>query len=378
MFGIIFSVIGFLIIFIIFAPVKLILKFIKTTIKVKYKRQLQSYRAEGAAMQIRHQELFKMGYETEVKNERRRFKFKIMVTRMKVQILLALLTFIKWVLVFLQWFFGLFTAIIGFLVTGAVIASVIAMLIGYVSLEQATMSSGEFAEEEESGGSSNTSGGTTNNSLAALAVEIFRDMAKYEMGDANSGKVAGSLGDGAGKNYGKYSFTQKYEIAPADGGGFVPWLKKHYPDLGKELTAAPASAEFDAQWQALGAKKDKEFTEAQALYVLLKLEGVVKMVKDSTGVDLNNGQYTTGVWSILASMYNQRPAWISPEIWVPYLSKNPKASSEDIIRNTAGYLKVNYGGNYAQSIRNRYAEQEKNALNMKDKIKVDFSKWKEA
>lgn len=368
--GIVFTFITQVFIILIITPIKLLVRLLQTINKTGYRLTINKQKKEAQILQIRHNELYHMGYDKEAKQELKKFKLKLQVSKslykvrqILISVTLVILNVIQWALATFSVFFGL---AIGLLMTTALVTSVI--IPSYISLTS-TQDSSENTEvptkqEEKEDKPIQT------NSTAALAVKVFEDMAKEEMGDQNSGHVSVPLNDGAGKNYGKYSFTQLYEIAPPNGNGFIPWLKKNYPDLAKDLTAVPASVEFDAQWRALGAKKDKEFTEAQAMYLLGKVRTYADLLKKETGVDINNGEYTLGVWSIFVSMMNQRPAWREP-YWSSYLRSNPNATSTEIIQNTAGKLKVQYNGVYADSIRNRYARQEKKALTMTELVQFD-------
>lgn len=370
MLGIVFTIITQVALIIFILPLKFLLRTAKQLNALDYKRRRKKTTEEEVALAIRAEELIKMGYEIEARRELKHQRLKVRVQKtlftirkLAVNLALYAVTGLHWLLATFSIFFGMMIAL---LMTAALVTSVI--LPAYVQLTAGVQAPKVVAKEQtETKGKEEEKTTTSNSSKGALAVQVFKDMAVEEMGNQNSGHVSAPLADGAGKNYGKYSFTQVYEIAPAGGGGFIPWLKKNFPDLAKKLNATPASAEFDAQWRALGASNDKEFTEAQALYCVEKFNGYASTLKRATGVDINSGKYTVGVWSIFASMMNQRPAWLS-EIWIPYLNSHKNASSADIIKNTAGYLKNNYNGNYASSIRNRYARQETKALAMTDLV----------
>lgn len=209
-------------------------------------------------------------------------------------------------------------------------------------------------------GGASGSGSTASISADSSALmRVFNDTWKEEMGGRGPGTIAAPLADGAGKNYGAVSLTQKWNL-----NSFVDWLKQKHPELGNKLVGTPASAEFDASWKKLGETDEKAFLDAQIEYTIeSKVVPAINKIKEATGVDLNNGKYSEGVFSILMSMSNQRPAWVN-EKWIPYLKAHPNATSEEIINGIGGDIANNYSGNYASSIRNRYKRQVANALKL--------------
>lgn len=188
---------------------------------------------------------------------------------------------------------------------------------------------------------------------------------KYEMGNPNPGVVKPALSDGAGKNYGKYSFTQKW-IMPV----FVPWLKKNHADLGKTLTATVGSSAFDAQWQALGKSKESALTEAQAEYLLIvQLKPVIKKIKNYSGVDLNNGKYSIGLIDVVASQDNWYPAK-TVSAFGDYLKSHPKATSNEIIKYYSDtWVPAHVSGQYARAQINRFHNEGADAMKRTDKFK---------
>lgn len=234
------------------------------------------------------------------------------------------------------------------------------MLSGNWNFDFSEQSTEETGETTENSGSSSYTG----NMDDSAAMRVFNDTWIEEMGKKGPGYIAPPLNDGAGKNYGAASFTQKYNIT-----GFTNWLKKNHPELGNKLKGSPASSEYDSSWKALGSSDEKAFLNSQIEYTFInKLEPALNTIKSKTGVDLNNGKYSEGLFSVLLSMSNQRPAWTN-EKWVPYLSSHKNASNVDIINNTAGDIAKNYSGNYASAIRNRYNRQVSHSLAMNTPFK---------
>ena len=110
--------------------------------------------------------------------------------------------------------------------------------------------------------------------------------AKYEMGDRGSGYYHPPLDDGAGWNYGKYSFTQVYEMD-----NFLAWIAEYYPDTRAALTGSVGSTEFNNSWAAYGNANDTLFTRIQAEYFCrTKLKPAIDALETSTGVNMNDGQ----------------------------------------------------------------------------------------
>ena len=214
--------------------------------------------------------------------------------------------------------------------------------------------------EDTSNSSSSSSTGkvASNVSSSSDALQrVFNDTWQYEMGKGGPGTVAAPLNDGAGYNYGIASFTQNNSMD-----GLVNFLSEEYPDLRAKLSGNIGSDEFNNSWKALGESDEQRFFDAQLRYELNNyLTPALDKIKNNTSTNLNNGKYSEGVFSLLLSMANQRPAWVN-EKWIPYLNSNPNASSADIINAIGGDIANNYNGNYAESIRNRYTHQVANSL----------------
>ena len=227
-----------------------------------------------------------------------------------------------------------------------------------------SLSSGGINGNVDNGNASLSGGSLLGTNTDAL-MRVFNDTWQFEMGGKGPGTIAPPLNDGAGKNYGTVSLTQKWNMQ-----SFRDWLKQRYPNLEKKLVGTTCSEEFDASWRQLGETDYDEFLKAQVEFTFEdKVIPNIEKIKEVTGVDLNNGQYSEGVFSILLSMMNQRPAWVN-EKWIPFLKKYPNASSEDIINGIGGDIANNYNGNYASAIRNRYKQQVANALKMNTPFKL--------
>lgn len=219
--------------------------------------------------------------------------------------------------------------------------------------------SSPFKKEKDSSSSGSSSGGSSASTSSDALQRVFNDTWQYEMGKSGPGEVADPLDDGAGYNYGIASFTQKWNMD-----SLLDYLADEYPDLRAKLSGSVGSSEFNNSWRALGDSDEQRFFDAQLKFLLnSKLDPALDKIKNNTDVDLNNGKYSEGVFSLLLSMANQRPAWVN-EKWIPYLNSNPNASSDDIINGIGGDIANNYNGNYANAIRNRYSNQVANSLSL--------------
>ena len=134
---------------------------------------------------------------------------------------------------------------------------------------------------------------------------VIQSMWKEEMGKKSPGYFHAPLDDGAGKNYGMFSFTQKYDMK-----NLVKFMKDNYPGLFAKLDMPVCSSAFDKSWIKLGITNRKKFKECQINYALQKMwmSGVVANIKKNTGVNLNNGKFTEGVASLSMEAYNWAPA----------------------------------------------------------------------
>ena len=162
---------------------------------------------------------------------------------------------------------------------------------------------------------------------------VIYQMWKNEMGLKGPGYMHAPLDDGAGKNYGMFSFTQKYDL-----NNLVPWIKKNYPTLGAKLKGKVGSLEFDKSWVELGKTDKALFKEAQIQYMLKEkwMGNVVKNTKKYVGIDLNSGKYSEGVASSALSLCNWAPAVFATSsgkwtIMPAFKKLGKKATSQDLI-----------------------------------------------
>lgn len=187
-------------------------------------------------------------------------------------------------------------------------------------------------------------------------MQVFDITAIYESGNRNPGAILGTLEDGAGMNYGTYSLTQKYTMKP-----YLDFLSKNYPELRSQLTGEINSDEFNASWKALGETETEKFKASQAQYIFeTNIMPVLEKLKKETGVDFLDGTHSIGSIGMISGMiHNAGHAWYSIIREAAISTKNESAQFNDkaFVERIGGWVRDNYSGVYAQSIRNRYAKQ---------------------
>lgn len=187
-------------------------------------------------------------------------------------------------------------------------------------------------------------------------MQVFELTAIYESGNRNPGAILGTLEDGAGMNYGTYSLTQKYTMKP-----YLEFLSKNYPELRSQLTGEINSDEFNASWKALGETETEKFKASQAQYIFeTNIMPVLEKLKKETGVDFLDGTHSIGSIGMISGMiHNAGQAWYSIIREAAISTKNESAQFNDkaFVERIGGWVRDNYSGIYAQSIRNRYAKQ---------------------
>ena len=187
-------------------------------------------------------------------------------------------------------------------------------------------------------------------------MQVFEITAIYESGNRNPGAILGTLEDGAGMNYGTYSLTQKYTMKP-----YLEFLSKNYPELRSQLTGEINSDEFNASWKALGETETEKFKSSQAQYIFeTNIMPVLEKLKKETGVDFLDGTHSIGSIGMISGMiHNAGQAWYSIIREAAISTKNESAQFNDkaFVERIGGWVRDNYSGIYAQSIRNRYAKQ---------------------
>lgn len=187
-------------------------------------------------------------------------------------------------------------------------------------------------------------------------MQVFEITAIYESGNRNPGAILGTLEDGAGMNYGTYSLTQKYTMKP-----YLEFLSKNYPELRSQLTGEINSDEFNASWKALGETETEKFKASQAQYIFeTNIMPVLEKLKKETGVDFLDGTHSIGSVGMISGMiHNAGQAWYSIIREAAISTKNESAQFNDkaFVERIGGWVRDNYSGIYAQSIRNRYAKQ---------------------
>ena len=187
-------------------------------------------------------------------------------------------------------------------------------------------------------------------------MQVFEITAIYESGNRNPGAILGTLEDGAGMNYGTYSLTQKYTMKP-----YLEFLSKNYPELRSQLTGEINSDEFNVSWKALGETETEKFKASQAQYIFeTNIMPVLEKLKKETGVDFLDGTHSIGSIGMISGMiHNAGQAWYSIIREAAISTKNESAQFNDkaFVERIGGWVRDNYSGIYAQSIRNRYAKQ---------------------
>ena len=185
-------------------------------------------------------------------------------------------------------------------------------------------------------------------------MQVFEITAIYESGNRNPGAILGTLEDGAGMNYGTYSLTERYTMKP-----YLNFLSKNYPELRSQLTGEINSDEFNASWKALG--ETEKFKASQAQYIFeTNIMPVLEKLKKETGVDFLDGTHSIGSVGMISGMiHNAGHAWYSIIREAAISTKNESAQFNDkaFVERIGGWVRDNYSGVYAQSIRNRYAKQ---------------------
>lgn len=221
----------------------------------------------------------------------------------------------------------------------------------------------------QNGGPGPGEGGT----LSDVFVRVMALTAKYEMGDRSSGYYHPPLDDGAGWNYGKYSFTQVYEMD-----NFLAWLAKYYPDARSALVGSVGSTEFNNSWSAYGNANDKQFTRMQAEYFCrTKLKPAIEGLKASTGVDFNDGQKWLGTLGILASIQNWYPAAVSNGFFKTITQQFANRWDDAaFITTVCDYIVANAASMvapaYVEGIQNRFRNEKADALKLTDKTYIPF------
>jgi hypothetical protein len=195
-------------------------------------------------------------------------------------------------------------------------------------------------------------------------MRIINDTWQNEMGGSSPGRVAGALNDGAGKNYGIASFTEKWDLK-----NVVEYMKKNYNDLYKKLDMPIASTKFDKSWEKLGKTDRNRFLEAQANYLIQsKLIPHIKKIKSNTGVNIGNGDYTEGLASLLLSAINWAPGWVETQS-DQFIKKGE--NSKKIIKRLINWLVSKSTGTYGAALRDRWQNRQgPHSLKMNRKFKI--------
>ena len=206
-----------------------------------------------------------------------------------------------------------------------------------------------------------------------IFVKVLALTAKYEMGDRSSGYYHEPLDDGAGWNYGKYSFTQAYEMTP-----FLAWLATNYPSIRSALVGSVGTAEFNNSWAAYGAANETLFTGVQAEYFCRqKLKPMIEYLKSNTGVDLNDGNKWLGTLSIFSSILNWYPAAVQGGFFYRFVQQFASSwNDSSFITDVCDYIVANASSmvapEYVAGIQNRFRAEKVDALALTTPTKIPF------
>ncbi|EOA3459071.1 phage tail spike protein [Enterococcus hirae] len=206
-----------------------------------------------------------------------------------------------------------------------------------------------------------------------IFVRVLALTAKYEMGDRSSGYYHEPLDDGAGWNYGKYSFTEVYEMTP-----FLAWLATNYPSIRSALVGSVGTAEFNNSWEAYGAANETLFTGVQAEYFCRqKLKPMIEYLKSNTGVDLNDGNKWLGTLSIFCSITNWYPAAVQGGFFYRFVQQFASSwNDSSFITTVCDYIVANASSmvapEYVAGIQNRFRAEKVDALALTTPTKIPF------
>lgn len=206
-----------------------------------------------------------------------------------------------------------------------------------------------------------------------IFVKVLALTAKYEMGDRSSGYYHEPLNDGAGWNYGKYSFTQAYEMTP-----FLAWLATNYPSIRSALVGSVGTSEFNNSWAAYGAANETLFTGVQAEYFCRqKLKPMIEYLKSNAGVDLNDGNKWLGTLSIFCSITNWYPAAVQGGFFYRFVQQFASSwNDSSFITTVCDYIVANASSmvapEYVAGIQNRFRAEKVDALALTKPTKIPF------
>ena len=206
-----------------------------------------------------------------------------------------------------------------------------------------------------------------------IFVKVLALTAKYEMGDRSSGYYHEPLNDGAGWNYGKYSFTQAYEMTP-----FLAWLATNYPSIRSALVGSVGTSEFNNSWAAYGAANETLFTGVQAEYFCRqKLKPMIEYLKSNAGVDLNDGNKWLGTLSIFCSITNWYPAAVQGGFFYRFVQQFASSwNDSSFITDVCDYIVANASSmvapEYVAGIQNRFRAEKVDALALTTPTKIPF------
>ncbi|WP_303219364.1 phage tail spike protein [Enterococcus asini] len=206
-----------------------------------------------------------------------------------------------------------------------------------------------------------------------IFVKVLALTAKYEMGDRSSGYYHEPLDDGAGWNYGKYSFTEVYEMTP-----FLAWLASNYPSIRSALVGSVGTSEFNNSWAAYGAANESLFTGVQAEYFCRqKLKPMIEYLKSNTGVDLNDGNKWLGTLSIFSSILNWYPAAVQGGFFYRFVQQFASSwNDSSFITTVCDYIVANASSmvapEYVAGIQNRFRAEKVDALALTTPTKIPF------
>ena len=178
----------------------------------------------------------------------------------------------------------------------------------------------------------------------------------------NAGFISTGEGDAGGKSYGVSQFTSKGGGASAN--GFVKWLKKAYPEMGKNFDGVgrAGSSSFDNAWKKTYNENKDEFGRVQMEYTGKNyVDPFVSKAKSEFGVDFKSTRallelaYSTTVqFGVKGTMDVFRNAGINSSMSEIEILENATAEK---IRSVGTYKFLGCSQNIRNGVRKRFARE---------------------
>ena len=174
----------------------------------------------------------------------------------------------------------------------------------------------------------------------------------------NGGFISTGEGDAGGKSYGLSQFTSKAGGASAN--AFASWLKKYYPELGKNFNGAgkAGTSSFDSAWKACYKQNPDLFEEAQVEYTSEKyLEEVIKDGKSKLGIDFSRSR------ALLELAYSTSVQF-GPAGTIQVFSKANIKCTDEKQRSVGTYKFLGCSKNVQSNVIKRFAREEKELVDI--------------